>query len=157
MTIRLRGLAALCCAALSLAVLTLPASAADVTFGFGNGLQKKFKDMGDGTYAEQLYLGGGTVAGPAPSAITSGQAKVAVTNTAVCLSAAALVNGLVIKALAANAAAITIGGTGVNSTTDGTGNGYVLAPGEAMSFAVDNASRVCINGASGAGVSYAGN
>lgn len=143
------ALAALTCAA-------LPVLAADKIQDRA-GTAFKWKDMGDGTYAEQLYIGGGAVAGPLPATIAAGQARIAVTATAVCLASAALVNGIVVKALAANAGAITIGGSGVNATADGTGNGYVLAPGEAMSFAIPNANLACINGAAGDGVSFAGN
>lgn len=98
-----------------------------------------------------------TVATLTPGSVVTGQKKVAVTGTAVQLSAGALVNGVVIKALSTNAAAIVVGGLGVTNVTDGTGVGYVLLPGEAVSFAVSDVSVLYINGTAGDGVCAAGN
>ena len=95
---------------------------------------------------------------PTPATVTAGQGRIATASTAVCLPSAALQNGIVVKALAGNSGSLTVGGATVTAASDGTGNGYVLAPGEAMSFAVSNASLVCFNGTGvGDGVSYAGN
>ncbi|WP_420104162.1 hypothetical protein [Bosea sp. (in: a-proteobacteria)] len=100
----------------------------------------------------------GYVQTPTPSTVIAGQGRIATASTAVCLPSAALQNGIVVKALAGNVGSLTVGPSGVTTATDGTGNGYVLAPGEAMSFAVSNASLVCFNGTGvGDGVSYAGN
>lgn len=100
----------------------------------------------------------GYVQTPTPSTITAGQARIATASTAVCLPSAALQNGIVVKALATNTGSLTLGPSGVTTATDGTGNGYVLAPGEAMSFAVSNSGLVCFNGTGvGDSVSYAGN
>ena len=85
-----------------------------------------------------------------------GQAKVATTGTAVQLGSAALLNGVIICALSTNAAPIEIGTSSVNSTHDGTGNGYVLVPGAACSFAVTNTNVLYINGTGGDGVSFGG-
>lgn len=76
-----------------------------------------------------------------------GQIKIAVTNTAVQLPSNVLVNGIVIKAKSTNnAAGAFIGGAGVTTTDDGTGTGYKIVPGEAMSFAVPNSNTIYING-----------
>lgn len=100
----------------------------------------------------------GYVQTPTPSTIAAGQGRIATASTAVCLPSAALQNGIVVKALGSNGGSLTLGGAGVTPATDGTGNGYVLAPGEAMSLAVANANLVCFNGSTaGDGVSYAGN
>lgn len=99
----------------------------------------------------------GTVGGPIPGTLVVGQAKVSVTNTAVQLGSNALVNGVIVKAGIANTAKLTVGGSGVTSTTDGTGNGYILNPGEACSFAVSNTNVIYINGTSGDLVSFEGN
>lgn len=88
-----------------------------------------------------------------------GQSKVAVTGTAVRLNGGtsqALSNGLIISAPSGNAAVICIGGSGVNNTSDGTGNGYLLAAGASVSFAVGNTNDIYINGTSGDFVSWAG-
>lgn len=93
-----------------------------------------------------------------PGGTVVGQAKVAVAGTAVQLPSNALVNGLVIKASASNAAPIWVGASGVTNTDDGTGNGYKLTPGEAISFAVTNSNAIYINSTSaGAFVYFSGN
>jgi hypothetical protein len=141
----------------ALACASLPVHAADQTYG-ALGVTKKLKDMGDGTYAEQLYVGGGSVSGPLPAALSAGQAKIAAASTAACLPSAVLQNGIVVKALASNTGSLALGAAGVTTATDGTGTGYVLAPGEAMALAVSNANLICFNGTTvGDGVSFAGN
>jgi hypothetical protein len=94
--------------------------------------------------------------------VVTGQVKIATTGTAVQLPANPLVNGLVVKAKTTNAAQTgsysgTVGPPGVTTTYDGTGNGYPLAPGEAASFAVANASDIWVNGTSGDIFSFEGN
>jgi hypothetical protein len=86
---------------------------------------------------------------PIPAGVVVGQA--AVTTSATALPAAALVNGIVVKAAASNTATIWIGGSGVTTSA----NGYPLAPGEAMSFAVANASALYLI-STAAGVAYFG-
>jgi hypothetical protein len=86
---------------------------------------------------------------PIPAGVVAGQ--VAVTTTAAALPANALVNGIIVKASASNTAPIFIGGSGVTLSA----NGYPLAPGEAMSFAVANASALYLI-SSAAGVAYFG-
>jgi hypothetical protein len=85
-----------------------------------------------------------------------GQAKIAVTGTAVNLPSKAAVNGVILTAKSTNAAAITVGVSGVTNTVDGTGNGYILEAGSSISFAVTNTNLIFINGTIGDIVSYAG-
>jgi hypothetical protein len=95
---------------------------------------------------------------PMPAGVVTGQvALVASTGSTnrQQLPAAALANGIIVKAAMTNTAAILIGGSGVTTTADGTGTGYPLAPGEAMSFAVANASALYLI-SSAAGVAYFG-
>lgn len=88
----------------------------------------------------------------------TGQIKIAVTNTAVQLPSNVLVNGIVIKAKTTNAVAgAFIGGAGVTTTDDGTGTGYKIVPGEAMSFAVPNSNTIYINGTANDVFYYGGN
>lgn len=93
------------------------------------------------------------------STLVTGQAKVAVTATAVQFqsASAALQNGAVFCALAANGGKITVGGSSVNNTTDGTGNGAVLAAGQCASIAVTDANLLYVDGAAGDGLWYMGN
>lgn len=93
----------------------------------------------------------------AQGSVVSGQTKVGATGTQVNLAAHALVVGVKIKALIGNAAAITIGPTGVNNTVDGTGNGMILYPGDDIFIPVTNTNELFINGTSGDGISFLGN
>ena len=95
-------------------------------------------------------------ANPLATAPLVGQATIAVTSTAVQLGDNALTNGVIIIAKSDNSAAITIGGSGVNDTIDGTGNGAILEAGMMASFAVDNTNRLYINGTAGDIVSFVG-
>lgn len=97
---------------------------------------------------------GGVTASP-----VTGQKKVAVTGTAVQLIASStpLVNGVQVQANPNNTAAVTIGLTGVNNTTDGTGNGKVLQPGQAWAFAITNLNLLYVNGTAGDWVDWSGN
>ena len=88
-----------------------------------------------------------------------GQSKIVSTGVAVRLNGGTsqpLTNGLIITALSTNTATIEVGGSGVTNTIDGTGNGYILAAGASVSFAVTNANDIYINGTSGDIVSWAG-
>lgn len=86
----------------------------------------------------------------------NGQAKIAVTATAVQLGSNALTNGVILTAKSTNAAAITVGASGVTNTADGTGNGYILEQGSSAPWAVDNTNRLFINGTAGDIVSWSG-
>ena len=70
-----------------------------------------------------------------PATINSGQQ--AATVSAVALPAQALVNGYVLKAMTGNTGILYIGPAGVTAAT-----GYPLAVGEAISYAVTNASAI---------------
>lgn len=88
-----------------------------------------------------------------------GQSKIAVTGTAVQLNGGTsqtLSNGLIITAYSTNAAPISVGTSSVNNTAGGTGNGYLLAAGASVSFAIANTNDIWINGTAGDFVSWAG-
>lgn len=97
------------------------------------------------------------------AAPVTGQVKIATTGQAVQLPAAALVNGILVKAKSTNAAQSgsysgTVGAaSSITTTYDGTGGGYPLAPGEAASFACSNANFVYVNGTAGDVFSFQGN
>jgi hypothetical protein len=93
-----------------------------------------------------------------PAAILSGQVKIAATGTAIQLPSNALVNGVTIRAKATNnAAGGTAGPAGDTNTVDGTGNGYILAPGDGISYGVSNSNAVFVNGTTGDIFSWTGN
>ena len=100
---------------------------------------------------------GGGSSGPAPAAIYSNQALIATPGTAVQLPSQTFQNGVVITALPTNTGNMTIGGSSVTSVTNGTGNGYVLTPGQSISYAISNLNLIYINGTAGNGVSWTGN
>lgn len=88
-----------------------------------------------------------------------GQSKIASSGTAVNLNGGTtqpLTNGIIITAPSGNTAPIAVGGSGVNNTSGGTGNGYQLAAGASISFAIANTNDIWINGTSGDYVSWAG-
>lgn len=87
----------------------------------------------------------------------TGQVKVVTTGTAVVLgSSQVLINGVIVSAKGINTQSITLGTATVTNTVDGTGNGYILAPGASISFAVSNINQIWINGTANDLVSYAG-
>lgn len=99
------------------------------------------------------------VSNPLVSSPLTGQAKIAVSGHAVQLNGGTsqpLTNGLIISAPNTNSASVEIGGASVTDTADGTGNGYILAPGASISFAVGNTADIYINGSSPDVVSWAG-
>lgn len=88
-----------------------------------------------------------------------GQSKIASTSVAVRLNGGTsqpLTNGIIISAPSGNVSPISVGTSSVNNTADGTGNGYLLAAGGSISFAVTNTNDIYINGTSGDYVSWAG-
>jgi hypothetical protein len=91
-----------------------------------------------------------------PATIVTGQIALTAGSRAA-LPSAALVNGIIVKSSPSNAANVLIGGVGVTTTADGTGNGYILAPGEAASFGVSNASAIYAISTAAAVLSYEGN
>jgi hypothetical protein len=54
-----------------------------------------------------------------------------------------------VYALADNAAAVVIGGSDVENTIDGSGNGYVLEAGQSVVIMVNDLADVYVNGTSG--------
>lgn len=94
---------------------------------------------------------------PLPTAPITGQGKIATTGVAVQLASNVLKNGVIVKANSNNAQPLFVGPAGVTNTNDGTGNGYRLDPGEAISFAVPNANSVYVNGTVGDIFYIAGN
>lgn len=91
-----------------------------------------------------------------PSSSSFGQTVIAATGTAVQLSSNPLVNGVVVSANTSNTASIIVGLSGVTNITNGSGNGYVLAPGASIGIAVANTNSLWINGTSGDVVSFVG-
>jgi len=87
-------------------------------------------------------VGGTPVSGPNLPVITPLAAPVTAqqkaTAVATALPTQGLVNGAVITAYTGNAGSILIGGASLNNLIDGTGNGEVLQPGVARSFAVSD-------------------
>lgn len=85
-----------------------------------------------------------------------GQVKISSTGTAVQLTAGGLSNGIILQAKSTNSANLLLGTSGVTRTEDGTGNGFILEPGNSITFAADNASDIYVNGVTGDILSYAG-
>ena len=116
--------------------------------------------------AAEAYLGGGAPSPTNPNANPatgrSGQVKIAVTGTAVRVTASAtpLVNGVIFSALTTNTALAGgicgTAGTASNLTNvaDGTGNGYILLPGGGGSLGVSDLSALYFNGVAGDIFSY---
>lgn len=69
-----------------------------------------------------------------------------VTATAAALTTTALSNGLTIKAKSTNTGPVFVGAAGVTATNDGTGNGFALQAGEAISIPVTTSANVFIIG-----------
>lgn len=90
---------------------------------------------------------------PTPAGVVAGQLAVAANAAAAALPAAALINGIVVKASASNTATVFVGGS---SLATGVG-GYPLAPGEAMSFAVANASALYFISTAASVIYFGGN
>ena len=87
-----------------------------------------------------------------------GQAVIAVTGTAVVLGASVTLPAgtvLVTSLTGNNAAHGTVGGSGVNNTKDGTGNGYILEAGKSVVINADDLADVYVNGTAGDKFSYA--
>jgi hypothetical protein len=69
-----------------------------------------------------------------------------VTASAAHLTTTALSNGLTIKAKSTNVGRVFVGSAGVTATDDGSGNGFALLPGEAISLPVNTSAGVFIIG-----------
>lgn len=97
--------------------------------------------------------GAATPANPLPvNAPGSGGASVpyadqqVVTASAVALTTQALSNGVTIKAKSTNLGKVFVGGAAVTATDDGTGNGFALMAGEAISLPVSTTAGIYIIG-----------
>ena len=97
----------------------------------------------------------GTVVLPLPSAPIVGQ--VVMTGSAVQLASNVLQNGVTILAYQQNPGKVFVGGSGVTTTDTGSGNGYGLTAGQAVSFAVSNTNALYVIGPSGTFIYFAGN
>ena len=144
---------------------------------FTGGTDPLVEDLGDGTHVPVVKVLGGVAGGvpsvgltdtqlraadvavitPLPAAPIAGQGKIATTGTRIQLAANALKNGVVIKANPNNAQPLFVGGSTVANTNDGTGNGYRLDAGEAISFAVANTNSIYVNGTGSDIFYFAGN
>jgi hypothetical protein len=98
----------------------------------------------------------GNIAVSLSSGPLNGQAKIAVTGTAVRLGASTLLNGVVVTAKSTNVAPIVVGTSSVTNVTDGTGPGYILEAGSSASWAITNSNELYINGTAGDIISWAG-
>lgn len=128
-----------------------------VPFDQNTNIVRKYKDMGDGSFSEIVAAVTIPSSIDLPSVIITGQVKIAVTGTAVQLASNSLSVGLIVKSKSTNNAALqTTGASTVTFTIDGTGNGYILEPGEAASFAVNNSNVIWVNGTAGDIFSYEG-
>lgn len=94
----------------------------------------------DGTVASFAAPGG---AGGAAAPYADQQV---VTATAAALATRTLVNGVTIKAKNTNAGKVFVGATGVTATDDGTGNGFALNPGEAVSLPATTTAGIFVIG-----------
>ena len=93
-----------------------------------------------------------------PNPPYTGQLTISTTGTAVCLPPGTLTNGVIIKSLSTNnATGATVGPYTVTNTVSGTGNGYIIFPGEAAPFASNFPPGICINGTAGDIFTYVGN
>lgn len=82
-------------------------------------------------------------------ALVFGQAQVATAGTAVQLANNAVSVGVIVQALMQNTNEVYVGGSGVTTTHDGTGNGFELQPGQSVTLPVTtNTDILYINSAS---------
>lgn len=86
----------------------------------------------------------------------TGQAKIAVTGTAVPIPLIGALQGVLVTAAAGNAAAMTAGGSGITNAADGTGNGYILPAGASAVIPSVGVNTLYVNGTAGDYVSYVG-
>jgi len=136
-------------------------------------MHTKYVDEGDGTHALQVHAvtGGLTDAQlrataldvdvetlPKPvGAPIVGQVAVGVTGTAIVIGTTLVLPGgtIIISAHSGNAAAGTVGGSGVTNTQDGSGNGYILEAGKSVVITAANLADVFVNGTAADIFSYA--
>jgi len=80
----------------------------------------------------------------------------AMTGSAVQLQTNTLINGVIITAKSTNTANVLLGGSGVTTTADGSGNGYILEPGASVSYAGNNTNTLYAIGTSADVISFLG-
>jgi len=85
---------------------------------------------------------------------TTGQAKIAVTSTAVMLPITVPFKQIIIIAKVTNTADILVGIESVANTEDGTGTGVIVPPGASITMAASDSIPLYINGTSGDIISY---
>lgn len=88
--------------------------------------------------------------------VVTGQKAVAVTGTAVNLPDNKLSNGVILTAKSTNSGNILVGMSNVSVTEDGSGNGYILEPGNSVSYGVTNTNTIWVNGSASDVVSWSG-
>lgn len=106
--------------------------------------------QGDGSHRQVVKVG--EIAATAlniPSAVTQGSAAVVTPGTAVVLGAALATKKIIVSALAANAQVVTIGDSGVTTST-----GLVLFPGAMITIEIDDRSKIYVNSSATATVQY---
>ena len=86
----------------------------------------------------------------------AGQVKIAVTGIAVSIPLDGLIQGVMLTALSTNAASMTVGGSSVTNTVNGTGNGDIFQPGTVKSIPTQGLNSLYINGSAGDIISYVG-
>jgi|SRR6185312_12375547 len=101
--------------------------------------------------------GGGGGGGGVSGSLVTGQYKVTASAAQIKPSGGALVNGVVITAKIGNTGTVFLGGSGVTTTYDGTGNGFALAPGSSASFPVNNLNLIYAIGTANDVISWEGN
>lgn len=93
-----------------------------------------------------------------PKTVITGQAKIAVTSTAVQLPHNSSFKSYTIKAKSGNnASGVFIGDSNVTTTDDGTGNGYKLLGGESVQVSPDDSGTLWFNGTAGDIIYFIGN
>ena len=94
---------------------------------------------------------------PLPATPICGQGVIVATGVAQALPSGTFKNGVVIKAATNNTQVICVGGAGVTNIVNGTGNGYPLAAGETIAFALPNSNTIFVAGTAGDKFFFAGN
>lgn len=87
-------------------------------------------------------------------ALVCGQTKITTTWTQVNLPANNVGQFVVVKAFSSNVWNITVWVTGVTNTVNGSGNGFILEPGDMLPIVVDNSNKIFINWTANDIVSY---
>ncbi len=114
--------------------------------------------------AEYLYstnhilntTGGGGGGGNPPTAVLNGGVAIAVTSTAVAIASSTTCQAVVVTANSTNLANIFVGNSTVTNDYNAPTSGSELQPGQSMGIAIDNLSKVFINGTAGDGCSFVG-